>query len=162
MHVDYAFLVKTYFGVPVALPKGKLAVTLSESAALKATLGQGLGCGLQFPLFTYPFPIVVAGVPIPAYVRISANGTLTVGSRDLSATAAESASLTAGAAFDGKRITALADARGKAGLTIDGGAKLFAGFIVRGAIGVVDTGDVHLDAKPGFTIEGNVDGKLRG
>ncbi|HEX3434235.1 MAG TPA: hypothetical protein VHT25_09260 [Solirubrobacteraceae bacterium] len=149
--------IPTFFGVPVGLPDGKLALTFKASASLQAFIRKNTGCSAQVNLPPLPGAIPVGPVVVPVYAQVGAFGSATIGA-DLHAQASAGFSLTAGMEFHGTNIRNISGASATASASASGAGKLAVGPSVRFAVGVAAVADVHLDAKPALAFTAALDG----
>jgi uncharacterized repeat protein (TIGR01451 family) len=150
---DVQIHIPTFFGIPVGLPDGKLALTLKASAALDAVIQKDTGCSASVTLPPLPGAIPVGPVVIPVYAQVGVLGSATIAA-NLQVHASAGLSLTAGMEFHGTSIHNISGASANASASASGEGTLSVGPSIRFAVGVADVADVHLDATPAlaFTV----------
>jgi Putative Ig domain len=149
--------IPTFFGIPVGLPDGKLALTLKASAALDAFLRQNTGCSATLNLPAIPADIPVGPVVVPVFIQPGLFGSATIGS-DIKAHARAGLTVTAGMTFNGTSVHNISGATANATASASGAGQIAIGASVRFAVGVAAVADVHLDARPNLAFTVALDG----
>lgn len=157
INADVQLHIPTFFGVPVGLPDGRLALTLKASASLEALIRKNTGCSAVVNFPPLPGAIPVGPVVVPVYAQVGLFGSATIGA-DLQAHASAGFSLTAGMEFHGTSIHNISGASASASASASGEGKLSVGPSIRFAVGVASVADVHLDAKPSLAFFAGLDG----
>ncbi len=157
INADVQLHVPTFFGVPVGLPEGRIALTLKASASLQAFIRRNTGCSAVVNFPPLPGEIPVGPVVVPVYLQFGLFGSATIGA-DLTANASAGFSLTAGMEFHGTSIHNISGATVSAHASATGEGKLSIGPSLRFAVGVAGVADVHLDAKPSLAFLAGLDG----
>jgi uncharacterized repeat protein (TIGR01451 family) len=151
------FNIPTFFGIPVGLPEGKLALTLKASASLDAFLRKNTGCSAEVSLPPLPGAIPVGPVVVPVYAQVGIFGSATLGA-DLHASASAGFNLMAGVEFHGTSIHNISGASAHASASATGAGRLMVGPQLRLAVGVAAVADVHFDARPALAFTAALDG----
>jgi uncharacterized repeat protein (TIGR01451 family) len=157
LNAEVQLNIPTFFGIPDGLPEGKMALTLSGSAALQALVAKNSGCSANATLPPLSGAIPVGPVVVPVYAQVGASGSLTVAST-LSFQANASAALTAGMEFHGFSTNNISAAHGSASVSASGSGRISVGPTLRLAVGVASIADVHFDAKPALAFSAALDG----
>jgi uncharacterized repeat protein (TIGR01451 family) len=144
------------FGIPVGLPSGRLALTLSGSASTDIFIRKNTGCTAFANLPPLPGAIPVGPVVVPVYAQVGVAATASIGA-DLKQKSSAGFSLTAGMTFHGTHADNISDANASASASASGAGKVSVGPTIRLAVGVADVADVHLDAKPSLAFTAALD-----
>jgi len=161
----------TFLFIPTGRPSGKLAMTVSGSAALDTLFRKNTGCSATFMFEPWRGFIPVGGVPVPVYLRAGVAASATLAS-DFNAHASAGFSITGGISFEGHSVRDLSTASGNASASLSGSGKFSLGPTLRLAVGVVataadkggggggddTTADMHLDFKPAVAYTVGLDG----
>lgn len=149
--------IPTFFGVPVGLPDGKLALTLKSSASLDAFLRQNAGCSAVVNLPAIPADIPVGPVVVPVFIQAGLFGSATIAS-DIREHASVGLTATAGMTFNGTSVHNISNAAASANASASGAGQISVGPSIRFAVGVASVADVHLDARPNLAFTVALDG----
>ena len=152
--------IPTFFGIPVGLPDGKLALTLRASAALDAFLRQNTGCSATVNLPPIPADIPVGPVVVPVFIQAGLFASATIAS-DIKVHASAGLTATAGITFNGTSVHNISGATATANASASGAGQISVGPSIRFAVGVAAVADVHLDARPNLDFTVALDGPAR-
>jgi uncharacterized repeat protein (TIGR01451 family) len=144
------------FGIPVGLPNGKLALTLTGSASLDSLFRKNIGCSAQVTLPPLRGAIPVGPVVVPVYAQVGLQGQATLDS-DLRQQASVNFTLRGGMTFRGTHADNISTASAGASASASGSGKLAVGPTIRFAVGVWEVADVHLDLQPSLAFTAALD-----
>lgn len=147
--------------IPVGLPYGKIAATLSGGLGATLKLPGNIGCQAAYEFFRKPFTIIIGGVPVPAFVAAEANADLKSASDGLGINGDAGFAATGGVAFKGTDLDNISSLDGSADLTGVGGGTSKGEIEIKLGVGVQvlkQDFDIYVSGGPTITGAYNLDG----